>query len=44
MTCKNYSEEMTKIRDHGKIGYVCLHCGDSFLDQITMEDYLNGYV
>ncbi len=35
MTCKNCNEEMTKIRDNGRIGYVCLHCGGSFVPQQT---------
>ena len=31
MVCNNCGEEMTMITDNGRTGYVCLHCGNSFV-------------
>ncbi|MBO6240225.1 MAG: hypothetical protein J6O61_05215 [Butyrivibrio sp.] len=33
MNCKKCGEEMTKITDKGMTGYICLHCGSSFVPQ-----------
>lgn len=33
MLCKKCNEEMAKINDNGKTGYICLHCGSSFVPQ-----------
>ena len=31
--CEKCGEEMTKIADKGMTGYICLHCGSSFVPQ-----------